>query len=93
MLSQGTFLNLYVYGYDIPEGYAIRKDGKMFYTFFSPDPTRPWKGDVELRGLPAGKFTVFDYENDEMLGTIEGASPKLPVQFTHHLLLAVSKTP
>ena len=31
MLSKGTFRNLYVYGYDTPEGYAIEKDGKMYY--------------------------------------------------------------
>ena len=36
MLSKGTFRDLYVYGYDIPEGYAIEKDGKMYYAFFAP---------------------------------------------------------
>ena len=36
MLSRGTFRNLYVYGYDVPEGYAIEKDGAMYYAFFAP---------------------------------------------------------
>jgi len=34
MLSKGSFLDLYVYGYDVPEGYAIEKDGNMFYAFY-----------------------------------------------------------
>jgi alpha-galactosidase len=37
MLSKGTFLDLYVYGYDAPEGYAIEKDGSMFYAFYADD--------------------------------------------------------
>jgi alpha-galactosidase len=37
MLSKGTFRNLYTYGYDVPEGYAIEKDGSMFYAFFAPE--------------------------------------------------------
>ena len=37
MLSRGIFRNLYVYGYDVPEGYAIEKDGAMYYAFFAPE--------------------------------------------------------
>ena len=48
MLSKGEFLNLYIYGYDLPEAYAIEKDGKMYYAFFAPQ--GGWKGEVELRG-------------------------------------------
>jgi alpha-galactosidase len=91
MLSRGTFLNLYTLGYDVPEGYAVAKDGKMHYAFFAPEPTKPWKGTVELRGLQPGKYRVFDYENGTDLGTIEGASPKLATEFTHHLLLEVTR--
>lgn len=90
MLSTGTFLNLYVYGYDIPEGYAVSKGGNMFYAFFAPDPAKAWKGEIELRGLPAGKFKVIDYENNQTLGTVESQNPKLRVDFTEHLLLEVS---
>jgi alpha-galactosidase len=91
MLSRGTFLNLYVIGYDVPEGYAITKDGKLYYAFFSPDPAKPWKGEVELRGLAAGKYQAVDYENGKNLGVVDSQSPKLATQFTHHLLLELSK--
>jgi alpha-galactosidase len=39
MLSKGNFLDLYVYGYDTPEAYAIEKDGTMYYAFFGPTAT------------------------------------------------------
>ena len=65
MLSRGTFRNLYVYGYDFPEGYAIEKDGAMYYAFFAPAPAAgdakgaraTWTGEIELRGLAAGNTT------------------------------------
>jgi alpha-galactosidase len=91
LLARGTFLNLYTLGYDVPEGYAIAKDGKMYYAFFAPEPAKPWKGEVELRGLQPGRYRVFDYENGKDLGTIDGAQPTLATEFTHHLLLEVSK--
>jgi len=91
MLSQGTFLDLYVTGYDVPEGYAIEKDGKMYYAFFAPDASAPWKGEIELRGLGRGKYQVVDYENGQKLGTIDGENAKLAAAFTHHLLLAASR--
>jgi alpha-galactosidase len=91
MLSRGTFLNLYTLGYDVPEGYAIAKDGKMYYAFFAPEGGKAWKGEVELRGLEPGKYRVFDYENSKNLGTVDGANPRLATEFTHHLLLEVSR--
>jgi alpha-galactosidase len=94
MLSKGTFRNLYVYGYDVPEGYAIEKDGKMYYAFFSPDPLKTWKGKVELRGLAAGPYHVLDYASGKDLGmiTADGTkAPELPAEFKDHLLLEVSK--
>ena len=64
MLSKGNFLDLYVYGYDVPEGYAIEKDGNMFYAFYAPvapaqgkhpasNIPASWNGELELRGLAA----------------------------------------
>jgi len=91
MLSRGTFLNLYSIGYDVPEGYAIEKDGKMYYAFFAPETPASWKGEVELRGLEPGKYRVLDYEKEKDLGTIDGQSPRLSTEFKHHLLLEVSK--
>ena len=92
MLSNGTFLKLYTYGYDVPEGYAISKDGKMYYAFFATDPKSPWQGKIELRGLERTRqYKVFDYEHSKDLGTVTGQDPTLTTRFTTHLLLEVSK--
>ena len=41
---EGKFLDLYVYGYDSPEAYAIEKDGSMFYAFYaSAESGQAWK--------------------------------------------------
>jgi len=87
MLAQGNFLDLYTTGYDVPEAYAIEKDGKMYYAFFAPVSSQPWKGEVELRGLKPGTYRVFDYDNGKDLGIV--GTSKLRVEFTGHLLLEV----
>jgi alpha-galactosidase len=91
MLSQGKFLDLYTYGYDFPEAYAIEKDGNMYYAFYAPDKLKPWKGNIELRGLAPGKYRVVNYENASTLGSVDASNPKLNVEFSQHLLLEVSK--
>jgi len=91
MLSKGDFRDLYVYGYDFPEAYAIAKDGKMYYAFYTPEKGNSWKGQLELRGLEAGKYNVMDYEKGTQLGMIDGTNPKLDASFTNHLLLEVSR--
>jgi alpha-galactosidase len=91
MLSRGVFLDLYIDGYDIPEGYAIAKDGKIYYAFFTRGATEPWKGVVELRGLGAGRYRVTDYVIGKDLGTVEGPTGKLATEFERHLLLEASK--
>jgi alpha-galactosidase len=91
MLSRGEFKDLYVYGYDSPEAYAIEKDGRMYYAFFSPSATAAWKGAVELRGLTPGKYRVHDYVNDKDLGEIDAAKPLLQAEFSGSLLLETSK--
>jgi alpha-galactosidase len=90
MLSRGVFRNLYVCGYDAPEGYAIEKDGRMHYAFFSPDPEKPWRGEIELRGLRAGRYRIVDYENGRDLGMLDSQQPGLKTEFTGHLLLEAS---
>jgi alpha-galactosidase len=93
MLSKGEFLDLYVYGYDVPEAYAIAKDGKMYYAFFAPSDTAPFKGEVELRGLKPGTYSVLDYADGKDLGTVQvetGKAPRLTTEFQQHLLLEVS---
>jgi alpha-galactosidase len=96
LLSRGVFLDLYVYGYDFPEGYAIEKDGVMYYAFFSTVPGKAalpakWSGAVELRGLAPGKYGVTDYVNNQDLGTVNGPDARLSVSFFDHLLLRVVK--
>jgi len=93
MLSKGNFLNLYIYGYDTPEAYAIEKDGKMYYAFFAPQRDAMWTGEAELRGLKPGTYHVADYAEGKDLGKVEAAANKptrLPVNFKDHLLLEVS---
>ncbi len=94
MLSKGDFRNLYVYGYDSPEAYAIAKSGKMYYAFFAPEPAGKtggkngtYKGDVELRGLDARQYRIVDYVNNKDYGKIQGPSAKLPADFKGSLLL------
>jgi alpha-galactosidase len=94
MLSKGTFRDLYVYGYDVPEGYAIEKDGKMYYAFFTADPAKSWQGDVQLRGLDPGTYHVLNYADGKDLGTVQAGPDKiakLKADFKDHLLLEVSK--
>lgn len=99
MLSRGTFLNLYVYGYDVPEGYAIEKDGAMYYAFFAPatsaqqdsPPSKQWSGEIELRGLEPGKYHVTDYVNAKDYGTVTAPDARLKVSFNDHLLLEATK--
>jgi len=87
MLSDGKFLDLYTYGYDSPEGYAIEKDGRMYYAFYAPEKRKSWTGEVELRGLKPGQYEVTDYENNKPLGTVDVNKPRLSVSFNEHLLL------
>ena len=103
MLSKGNFLDLYVYGYDVPEGYAIEKDGNMFFAFYADNKdskpvlagkssksgtnTGEWKGQVELRGLQARQYKVVDYVNDKDYGTVTGPTARLDVEFSGSLLL------
>jgi alpha-galactosidase len=94
MLSKGIFRNLYVIGYDNPEGYAIEKDGNMYYAFFTSakdamgkKPVERWAGDLELRGLGTGQYHVTDYVNGKEYGTIAGPTGKLHAEFIDNLLL------
>jgi len=93
MLSKGDFLDLYVYGYDSPEAYAIEKDGAMYYAFYAPAGTDKsskgvnWSGEVELRGLERRGYHVTDYVDGKDYGTVTGPTAKLRVDFTGDLLL------
>ena len=99
MLSKRQFLDLYVYGYDSPEAYAIKKDGKMYYSFYAPEPpgktggkSGKYHGEVELRGLEAKTYRVVDYVNNREYGTVEGPTAKLSADFHGNLLLEATQT-
>jgi alpha-galactosidase len=94
MLSKGNFLDLYTYGYDVPEAYAIEKQRTMYYAFYAPDPLKKggdtegtWSGSVELRGLEKRAYHVDDYVNGKDYGTVTGPTAKLQVEFKDSLLL------
>jgi alpha-galactosidase len=91
MLSSGEFKNLYVYGYDVPEAYAIEKDGRMYYAFYAASPQTSWKGQIELRGLQPGKYRVRDYVNNQDLGEVDASSPSMSVAFKGSLLVEADK--
>jgi alpha-galactosidase len=103
MLSKGKFLDLYVYGFDFPEAYAIEKNNHFYYAFYSgekgggakqvPANAADWRGEVELRGLPTGAFRVTDYVNHKELGTVTGPVGKLNVEFNGSLLVEAAPAP
>lgn len=105
MLSKGNFLDLYVYGFDLPEAYAIEKDGHYYYSFYAPGKLQEakkaaasekhgkWSGEVELRGLPAKTFHVTDYVHHKDYGVVTGPTAKLNVDFSDSLLLEAAPNP
>ena len=103
MLSKGNFLDLYVYGYDFPEAYAIEKNSHLYYAFYAPTkrtasagettPPGAFAGEVELRGLAPRAYKVLDYVNGRDYGTVTGPAAKLTVQFSDYLLLEAIPEP
>jgi len=95
MLSKGNFLDLYVYGFDVPEAYSIEKDGHMYYALYAPSYTKPsssasgssWNGEVQLRGLAAKTYHLRDYVHQRDLGEVTGPTAHIKVSFTDNLLL------
>ncbi|MCQ2341351.1 MAG: alpha-galactosidase [Paludibacteraceae bacterium] len=86
-LSQGEYLNLYTWGYDYPEAHVIRQNDALYYAFYADE----FDGEIELRGLDADKhYTAVEYTADEPKSyDIDGANPRLQVQFKRNLLLRV----
>lgn len=87
MLPKGEYLGeLYDIGFDLPEAHAIAKDDRLYYAFYAKE----WYEHVELRGLKAGQYKVYDYINEKTLGTVSGPSAKLDVAFSNYLLLELT---
>ncbi len=88
-IYEGEYLgSLYDIGFDKPETHCVRKNGVMYYAFFAPE----WNGEVEFRGLGAGRYKVVDYVNDQPLGVVSGPTAKLQVAFRHSLLVKAQET-
>jgi alpha-galactosidase len=85
MLSMGTYLgDLYDIGFDKPETHVIKKDGNLYFAFYSDE----WDGPVGLRGLEPGReYRVFDYVNETDMGTVSGDDPSINVHFRGSLLI------
>ena len=87
MLPKGTYLGeLYDIGFDLPETHAIQKGERLYYAFYAKN----WDGELELRGLNAGKYQVLDYYNQRTLGVVNGPVSQLKVQFNDYLLLELT---
>lgn len=71
----------------VSEAYAVEKDDKMFYAFFTPAIKSACHGTIPSRGLASGKYRVTDSGRDRDLGTVEGENPELATQFGEHLSL------
>ena len=84
MLPLGTYRGeLYDIGFDEPETHAIEKEGRMYYAMFADR----FRGEVTLRGLSDGHFSIRDYFHDRDLGRVEGSHHRLPISFDGFLLL------
>lgn len=88
MLSKESYLGeLYDIGYDKPETHVIKKDGIMYYAFYSKN----WNGDIELRGLEKDKsYVAFDYINEVEVSNFNGNNPTINIAFEDYLLIEVT---
>lgn len=82
-LSKGNYLNLYDIVYDKPESHIIQKGENFYYSFYAKE----WQGAIELRGLEAKKYKVYDYVNQIELGTVTGPVGNINPTFKEHLLI------
>lgn len=73
--------------YDKPETHVIKKDGIMYYAFYSKN----WNGDIELRGLEKDKsYVAFDYINEVEVSNFNGNNPTINIAFEDYLLIEVT---
>src|SRR5690606_1293249 len=84
MLPRGEYLGgLYDIGFDRPEAHAISKGDAMYYAFYADE----FSGQVELRGLGAGRHRVRDLFNEVDLGEVDAGANTLKVAFQRFVLL------
>lgn len=90
MLSKGKYLGqLYDIGFGRPGAHTIRKDGNMYYAFYTKKKYgTTYSGTIHLKGLKKGvKYRVIDYENDKNYGVVKGPEASFKVDFKRNLLL------
>ena len=88
-LARGEYLNLYTWGFDIPEGHVIRQNNAMYYSFYADE----FEGQIELRGLEKGKqYIATEYTSDEPRQyELSGDNPVLDADFSLNWLLKVEE--
>jgi alpha-galactosidase len=85
-LSSGEYINLYDIAFDKPEIHLIRKGNELFYGIYAE--TWSKNQDIPLRGLERGvNYSVFDYKNDQFLGSVNNSNPVINTNFTGSLLI------
>lgn len=92
-LARGEYLNLYTWGFDYPEGHAIRQNGAMYYAFYASALDAEYNGKIELRGLEKGKkYTATEYTTDEKRTfEVDGNQPEIEANFTGSYLIKVEE--
>ena len=88
-LARGEYLNLYTWGYDIPEAHVIRQNDALYYAFYADE----FEGMLELRGLKAdAEYEAVEYTEDEpRTFVVKGAEPKIEANFKRNYLLKLTK--
>lgn len=67
-LYEGTYLNLYDIGWDLPETHVVTRGDSFYYGIFA----QGFSGKVELRGLEQGKnYVLTNYDTGEELGRLQ----------------------
>ncbi|MFI6831735.1 glycoside hydrolase family 36 protein [Kribbella sp. NPDC050241] len=88
MLPTGEYRGeLYDVGFDLPESHVIAKNSTLHYAFY----TDQWDGDVELRGLGKGEYTVTDPFNGTSLGTVDSRHNTVRLTFEKFQLVVAER--
>ena len=88
-LARGEYLNLYTWGFDVPEAHVIRQHNALYYAFYADK----FEGRIELRGLEKGKiYTAVEYTADEPREfTVSGDEPYIDAAFERNYLIKVTE--
>ena len=89
-LAEGEYLNLYDMAFDLPETHVIRKDGTLYYAFYSQGLDQSFSGRVQLRGLDRAKmYRAWDYVTGQEVARFNGSNPGFSASFKGSLLVKV----